>query len=201
MTLCIIRSVRVTTTYCLRICRNFTEQVRVENVNTIVSTQRNLKLTESEVNTVATRGKFVVKPMVIKVCDGDHTVKRELDAAKDSMKILGIIEKHHIDIKNASIYGKAIQKCNVLRDWSSAQKIMNLLLKNPNTKPSLTEFHVFMNAMTRCSYHDALHIIMRTFDSMIHKHKLTPDIITFGILLKAFTKELKYEEIERRKVF
>ena len=109
MTLCIIRSVRVTTTYCLRICRNFTEQVRVENVNTIVSTQQNLKLTESEVNTVATRGKFVVKPMVIKVCDGDHTVKRELDAAKDSMKILKIIEKHHMNIKNASIYGKAIQ--------------------------------------------------------------------------------------------
>ena len=131
------------------------------------------------------KGRAVASPKVIQVCNDDYAIKRELDTAINSNQILQIISKHHKEIKAASIFGAAIQKCNVFRDWRTVQKIMKLLLDS-NAQPSLTEFNVFMNAISRSGHRDALQIITRTFDLMIQQHGLTPDMITFGILFKTF---------------
>eukprot|EP01083_Nonionella_stella_P037346 101786_1 len=183
--------------YCVSISKRSCHQS--PHVNELTNTKHNTKLEQQQSNNLTGFGRFVKSPVLVnkQLSKGDSRVKRELDAAKDSLKILGIIEKYHSEIQNPSMYGKAMQKCNVLRDWNSVHKIMQLMQCNPHHEPTLTEFNVFLNSMARSNLWNALQIATECYKSMIHKYKLTPDVITFGILLKLLTKKLKYHEAEQ----
>ena len=163
-------------------------------LNRLPAIQHNASLDQSQNTLFRSTGQYVQNPAVIQRCDGDHTVKRRLDRASDSKAIVQIMEQHHPHIQHAALYGKAMQKCNVLRNWHSVQLIMRMMLSNPNVAPQCTEFHVFMNSMARSNVPSAMEIVISCFHSMITTHRLIPDRITFGILLKCLTKRCKYHE-------
>eukprot|EP01084_Bolivina_argentea_P042533 78419_1 len=183
----------------LYICKRHNSKHKMQHVNELTEQRDNRKLDTSESNYVSDHGKFVKTPYVIdtKQCKGDYIVKRLLDASTESVKILEIIEKYHPNIQNAAMYGKAMQKCNVLRDWNRVKNIMNLLMTNTNIKPTLTEFHVYMNSIARSNLNNSMEIVIECFNLIINTYKLIPDTITFSILLKTFKKSGKYNEAEK----
>lgn len=181
-----------------RICitRRCFSIVKNQHVNEQLS-QQQLESEQIQSLHISQKGKYIQNPVILKEYRGDGPVKRELDAAKESTKILAIIENNHNNIRNAAIYGKAMQKCNVLHDYHSVHKIMKLMCLNSKIKPGLIEFHVFMNSMARSNWKRAINQILKTFTSMINEYHLTPDIITFSIMFKALRRAKKYEEAEK----
>ena len=133
-------------------------------MNRFLERRHRQQMENTEANTLSRNGSVVAHPVIIERCDGDHSVKRQLDAAQSSQQILRIITRHHGASRNASLYGKAMQKCNVLRDWATVRRIMRMLLCDAMVAPQLTEFHVFMNSMARSDNRNAMRIIDACFE-------------------------------------
>lgn len=119
--------------------------------------------------------------------DVDDSLRREIGNAKSSSNVLDILLCKNDEIIDPSVYGKAMQKCDKLRDWYSVIKIMNILINNKKLidKISIVEFNIFFNAMTHSDSEKLMKIEnAKYFDIMINKFNLKPNIIIFSTLIK-----------------
>eukprot|EP01084_Bolivina_argentea_P022268 41382_1 len=117
----------------------------------------------------------------------NQDIQQLINKTTNTHKIVSIIQQNINNIQHASIFGKAMQKCNKVfpRDWQSVHQIMKTLIQSENT-PTLIEFNIFFNSMI---HSNTPQLTIEYFDLMIHKYKLIPNVIIFATLLKSFRKQ------------
>eukprot|EP01084_Bolivina_argentea_P030200 55993_1 len=119
-----------------------------------------------------------------KAPDINDSIRKDIGKTKSSSQVLNILLQNKETILHSSVYGKAIQKCDKLKDWHSVINIMDTLIHTQNFKPSVVEFNIFFNSMAHANKEKFREQNEKYFDIMINTFKLKPNIITFTTLIK-----------------
>ena len=116
----------------------------------------------------------------------------EIAKATNGETIIQILTDNKPAINHCGIYGKAMQKCGMLKDWDSLHEIFKLLLSHPNIKPDLLSFNIFLNNMalsTNPSYECIKYLAV-----MLNEYQIKPDVITFSAIIKCLRLRAEYKE-------
>eukprot|EP01083_Nonionella_stella_P280699 954892_1 len=138
------------------------------------------------------RGEKDVRLSVVGPSHVNKDIRTHINKANEAKHIVSIIRKNVRIIEHPSIFGKAMQKCNNLRDWNSVYEIMKLLESSDLTL-DLIAFNIFFNSM---AHSDSPQLSIQYFDVMIHKYALLPTVPIFGTMLKSFRRQGKFKEAE-----
>eukprot|EP01084_Bolivina_argentea_P050940 93712_1 len=122
----------------------------------------------------------------------NHHMRNLIHKCESSNAILSIIEQHKdkLSIVDAATFGKAMQKCNKLGEYSITINLMNILLNQSNITPSIIEFNILFDGL--CIAQDT-HSVAHYIDIMVNKYKIKPDIFTFCLLLKGCRHRATYD--------
>ena len=122
----------------------------------------------------------------------NRKISIEIAKASDGKSIIQILTDNQQDINHNAFYGKAMQKCGMLKDGDSLHRIFKLLLSHPKIKPDLLSFNIFLNNMSLLdgsSYECVKYLAL-----MLNKYKIKPDVITFSAVIKCLRFHAEYEE-------
>eukprot|EP01083_Nonionella_stella_P300471 1025983_1 len=108
-------------------------------------------------------------------------IQKALRSATNSNQVLQLIRSNASEIADASIYGKAMLKCNKLRGHECTMSLWNDLLKS-GLKLDVVQFTIFFNGL--CAI-DKPEIIQKHFKLMIQKYELQPTLLTISVLIKS----------------
>lgn len=116
-----------------------------------------------------------------------------LDRSDNSSQVTNIIRSHLNEIEHCSVFGKAMMKCDKLRDWVAVQKIMDMMLNASSVIPSAIQFNIFMNSMARS---DSPGQCVKYFKIMVDDLKIPPRIYDINVLLKSFRRQGRTKDAE-----
>ena len=141
------------------------------------------------------RGEKRIKNAINIPTSANPDIQKSINNLTSTNKIASLIKLNTNIIEHASIFGKAIQKCNKLspKDTQSVIKIMDCLLESCNI-PTIIEFNVFFNAMAQSN---SPQIISDYFNKMTDKFEIKPTVLTFASILKSFRKQGKVQYAEQ----
>eukprot|EP01084_Bolivina_argentea_P023190 43220_1 len=139
------------------------------------------------------RGDKAVLDPIRRPSNANKDVDKSIKNATCSKQILKLIQQNVSNIENAFIYGKAMQKCGKLRDFTASYDIMKLLIQSNLPSNGAVEFNIFFNSMAQSDISNALHLCLKYFDIML-KRSIHPTEITFSAILKAFRTRPNYHE-------
>eukprot|EP01083_Nonionella_stella_P087689 243994_1 len=103
------------------------------------------------------------------------------------------MEQNAKSIEHTSIFGKAMQKCDSLRDWQSAHEIMKLLLAS-QLHPDVIVFTIFFNGM---AHYDSPDLTTKYFNVMVDEYGIMPDVACLNTIIKSFRLQGKVKQAER----
>eukprot|EP01083_Nonionella_stella_P102528 291718_1 len=112
--------------------------------NLLSKTKHHNKITSSRISKQRRGEGDVISPAQGAPVNAD--IKTYIDNADSSKDILSMIKQNVKIIEHVSIFGKAMKKCDDLRDWESVHEIMKLLLSS-DVQPHLIAFTIFFNKM------------------------------------------------------
>eukprot|EP01083_Nonionella_stella_P257416 881156_1 len=149
--------------------------------NRLSNTQHHNRITNSQISKQLLGEDDVRKP-IAGPPGINLDIKAYIETSNSSKDILSMIEQNVNIIEHASIFGKAMKKCDDLRDWESVHEIMKLLLSS-DVQPHLIAFTIFFNSM---AHSDSPALTIEYFDVMVNKYCIQPNVICFGTILKSF---------------
>eukprot|EP01084_Bolivina_argentea_P237602 399288_1 len=123
----------------------------------------------------------------------NQDIKKHINKATSGIQIKKIIQNNQYKIEHPAIYGKAMKKCDELRDWKSMHEIMKLLLKSAHV-PQRTTFTIFINGM---AHTDRPELCVKYFHLMIDKYSIYPDHILLAAFIKSFRMQANYHQAEK----
>eukprot|EP01083_Nonionella_stella_P014860 41614_1 len=125
----------------------------------------------------------------------NHHVRYLIHKCTRSNDVLSIINTYRdkIEIEAAS-FGKAMQKSNQLKDYSTTIQLMDILLLHTTVTPSIVEFNILFNGLCLARNHFE---IIKYLEVMLQKYKIKPDLFTFCALFKTCRTTGRYDEAQK----
>ena len=125
------------------------------------------------------------------------TIRRDINRAECGREVVSAIEcalNSRRSIGHISIYYKAMQKCELLRDWESIPEIMDLLLSQSHLPMDTVSLNKFLKTMIDS---DSPEECAKYFDVMVDEHGVTPNMETFIALIKSFRMRGKHGLVDK----
>eukprot|EP01083_Nonionella_stella_P082508 227732_1 len=160
--------------------------------NRLSNTQHHNRITNSQISKQLLGEDDVRKP-IAGPPGINLDIKAYIETSNSSKDILSMIEQNVNIIEHASIFGKAMKKCDNLRGWQSVHQIMKLLLSS-TLQPQRIQFNVFFNSM---AHSDSPELTIKYFDVMVNEYSIQPDVVCFSSIIKSFRFQGKSKLAEK----
>eukprot|EP01083_Nonionella_stella_P082509 227733_1 len=157
------------------------------DTNQVSNTQRHSRINNSQYGKQLL-GEEDVRNRVTGPPGINSDIRLYIDNANNAKDILSTLEQNVKIIEHVSIFGKAMKKCDDLRDW----KIMELLLSS-SLQLDRVQFSIFFNSMAHA---DRPELTMKYFNVMVNEYSIQPDVVCFSAILKSFRWQGKLKQAE-----
>lgn len=127
--------------------------------------------------------------------DIELKINNKMNRASNVKGIKDILKDHWDDIQHPSILGKAMKKC---KQWNEHEAVVSIMKMSVDGLKQLdiVQFNIFFDAM---ALRDSPEISIEYLNIMRKHYNLVPNVITFGLLIRAckYQPQHRYELAEK----